>query len=93
MYDKKSDRFIGELNCEDYLAYVTEVEGGLITEYITTEGDRYGLLLNDQLETLAYLPDLCDIKDNMLIFDDYSGCLKGAKIYSLDDLLALAKEY
>ncbi len=93
VYDKKSDRFIGELNCEDYLAYVTEVEDGLITEYITTEGNRYGLLLNDQLETLAYLPDLCDIKDNMLIFDDYSGCLKCTKIYSLDDLLSLAKNY
>ena len=93
VYDRKDGRLIGRLNSEDYLTYVTEYEGALITEYVNTDGERYGLLLDSNLETIACLPDLCDIKDHTLYFDDHTGHVKFSKIYTLDELLDLADEY
>lgn len=93
VYDRESGTLLGELETDDYLTYVTEVDGGLITEYITSQGQRYGLLLNDKLETLARLPNLCDIlPDGTLVFDDMRGNLRQSRIYSTQELTALAKE-
>ena len=65
----------------------------MITEYITAQGERYGLLLNEDCETLAYLPDLCDItEDGRLIFDDMAGNLRESRIYSIQELQALGLE-
>lgn len=93
VYSSESGKLLGKLETEDYLTYVTQIQDGLITEYITTEGKRYGLLLNKQLATLAYLPDLCDVTDEMIIFDDHSGYLKQTCLYSLDDLIKCAETY
>ena len=91
VYDRESGALLGELETDDYLTYVTEVEGGLITEYITSQGQRYGLLLNDELETLARLPNLCDIlPDGTLAFDDMRGNLRQSRVYSAQELTALA---
>lgn len=43
VYDQDSGRFLGELEKEDYLTYATETEEGLITEYVRSDGSRYGL--------------------------------------------------
>ena len=59
---------------------------------MTAQGERYGLLLNEDLEALAKLPNLCDITgDGVLIFDDMRGNLRQSRIYSIQELLALAK--
>lgn len=91
VYDRKTGELLRELEPEANLTYVTELEDGLITEYITTEGERQGLLLNDACETLAKLPGLCDIlPDGTLVFDDMRGNLRKSPIYSLEELIALA---
>ena len=88
--DRTSGEQVGVLESEDFLTYVTEVKGGLLTEYVTSRGERYGLLLNECLETLADLPGLCDIlPDGVLVFDDMRGNLRQSRIYSTQELIAL----
>lgn len=90
IYDKKHNRMVGKLDNEDYLTYVTEIDGKLIVEFVSTEGKRYGLLLDADLETLAYLPNLCDIKGQTLYFDDHNGYIKSSRLYTIKELLDLA---
>ena len=91
VFDRESGEKIGELEQDAYLTYVTQVGDLVITEYVSATGERYGLLLNENLETLAKLPDLCDIVDGELIFDYPSGVLRRSRMYSLQELLALAE--
>lgn len=91
VYDRQSGAEVCRLEQDAYLTYVTQVDEYFITEYILTNGQRYGLLLNKDWETLAYLPNLCDILGEELIFDYRSGSLRRSEIYSLEELTARAK--
>lgn len=91
-YDKKSGKLVKELERDAYLTYVTQVDKYIIIEYITAEGFRYGLLLNDKCEKLAYLPYLCDIVENELIFDYPTGNLRKSRIYHINELIELARK-
>ncbi len=93
VYDLDSGRKLAVLEAEGYLTYVTELEGNLITEYIDTEGKRYGVLLNKKFEPIAYLPGLCDVTEDMLVFDDGAGNLRGSHLYSLKELVSLGEAY
>ena len=93
VYDRETGDLAASLNQEDYLTYVTPFGTGLITEYVTAAGERYGLWLNEEFETLAYLPDLCDIQDEMAVFDDGAGNLRQCRLYSLQELKALGESY
>ena len=90
-YDLKTGRKVKELETESYLTYVTQLDGYIITEYIRAEGGRYGLLLDEKLETLAYLPGLCDVADGKLVFDYGYGDLRQCHIYSLQELMELGE--
>lgn len=92
VYNLENGTFVKELEKEAYLTYVTEYGDYLVTEYVSADGARYGLLLNQDLETLAYLPDLCDMVDGTLIFDEKNGELRSSPIYSLEELLTLAEK-
>lgn len=92
-YDRASGELIRELEKDSYLTYVTQVGDYVITEYVAAKGERYGLLLDENCETLARLPYLCDIVDGKLIFDYPSGDLRQSRIYSLQELIALADQY
>ena len=90
-YDRESGELVRELEPDAYLTYVTQVGDYVVTEYISAHGDRYGLLLDGDLNTLADLPDLCDIlPDGTLVFDDTRGNLRQSRIYSMQELIALA---
>ena len=93
VYDLESNQKVAVLQEEDYLTYVTQLNEYIVTEYISAEGERYGLLLNDQFQTLAYLPRLCDIAGDMLVFDYGSGNLRQCRLYSLQELRALGEKY
>lgn len=93
VYDIESGRLLAVLEKDSYLTYVTEVGEYLVTEYISAAGERYGLLLDGELETLACLPNLCDIVDDTFIFDDQSGNLRQCRLYSLQELVALGEAY
>lgn len=92
-YDIKSGRLVAVLEKDSYLTYVTQVGEYIITEYVSAAGERYGLLLDDRLQTLAYLPGLCDIDDGMLVFDYQSGDLRRCHLYSLQELIDLGERY
>lgn len=90
-YDQETGELVRELEKNDYLTYATQVGEYVITEYVTAQGKRYGLLLNEDCETLAELPGLCDIlPDGTLVFDDMRGNLRKSPIYSLEELIAFA---
>ena len=84
---------VAVLEEDSYLTYVTQAGEYIITEYITAEGERYGILLDDKFRKLAYLPGLCDVVGDKLVFDYKSGILKQCGIYSLQELVELGKGY
>ena len=91
VYDKTTNEVLAELQSDDYMVYATDVEGGIIAEFINSQGQRYGLLLNEQMETLAKLPNLCDIlPDGTLVFDNMRGELRESQLYSAQELITLA---
>lgn len=92
VYDRKSGKRITTLEKDSYLTYVTQIENGLITEYVRSDGERYGLLLNQNLEIVAYLPDLCDVTEEYLVFDDHSGKLRKSPVYTLKELTELGRK-
>ena len=83
---------VSELEPDDYLTYVTQVDEYIVTEYMNAQGERYGLLLDGECQILARLPQLCDVMpDGTLIFDDMKGNLRQSRIYSMQELTALAQ--
>lgn len=93
VYDIETDEKICELDEDAFLIYVTQVDKNIVSQYVTAEGFRYGILLDDECREIAYLPYLSDIKDNELYFDYPSeGSLRRSEIYDLDSLIELAEE-
>ncbi len=92
VYDKKTGQAVKTLEQDSYLTYVTEVGDYLVTQYLSGQGKPYGLLLNQDCETLAYLPDLCDVIDQALIFDDGIGNVRKTRIYKMDELMKEVQE-
>lgn len=91
VYDADSDKELGQLSGDDYLTYVTQAGPYIAAQFMTAEGDYYGHLLNEKGETVAELPYLCDVKDDMLIFDYPTGNMRTSRIYYIDELLEEAK--
>ena len=92
VYDRKSGREIGKLERDAYLTYVTQMGAYIVTEYISEDGSRWGLLLNEALEPLATLPQLCDILEDGLLFDDQLGNLRRCRVYSIEEIKNLANQ-
>ena len=59
-------------------------------EYVSTELERYGILLDEDLHELAYLPGVCDVYGDTVVFDYQNGTIRSSKIYSLDELMDIA---
>lgn len=91
-YDRETGALVRELEPDAFLTYVTQVGKYIVTEYVSAQGERYGVLLNADCEPLARLPNLCDITaDGTLVFDDMMGTLRQSRVYSLQELTALAE--
>lgn len=91
VYDKASGKKIGQLEDDAYLLYVAEAGEYILTEYMSSEGERYGLLLNQELQTIARLANLCDMTEEGPVFDDKSGNLRQCRLYSVGELIALGE--
>lgn len=91
IYSLKSGRLEAKLEEDAYLAYVTQEGDYLLTEYVGADGERYGLLLDEDFQTLAYLPGLCDFMDGCFYFDYRAGELRKCPLYSLEELLQLSE--
>lgn len=84
---------VRELGEDAYLTYVTQAGDYVITQHVSTQGERYGLLLDGECEVLARLPGLCDIlEDGTLVFDDDRGNLRSSPVYTLDELIAAGEK-
>lgn len=92
VYEAGSGREVARLEADGYLTYVTELGDYLVTEYIDTEGERYGLLLDGRLEVVARLPGLCDVVGDTLVFDYGDGSLRESRVYSLQELVDMGEE-
>lgn len=68
-YYAKTGKRVGVLSEEDYLTYVTSVGENFVAQFTTADGYFYGQLLNADCEVLAEFPYLCDVINNVLIFD------------------------
>ena len=90
-YDKASGKLVRELEKDAYLTYVTQLGEYIITQYVTADDEFYGLLLNAKCETLAYLPYLCDIAGDKLIFNYPTGNLRESRIYNINELIELSR--
>ncbi len=91
VYDVQSGKLVAVLEENAGLTYITEAGEYVIAEYINTEGKRYGALLNNNYEVLAYFPDMCDYADGKVVFDTGSGNLVESPVYSLDELIEMAE--
>ncbi len=92
IYDCASGKKQGTLHQDAYLAYVIPTEYGMVCDFVTAQGERYGLLLNESWEITAQFPDLTDIHGNQLFFDDETGSIRQSPIYNLTELICLAEE-
>ena len=84
-------KLLKTLDTKDFITYVTWTDYGLILEYQDTDGNRYGVLMNKDLEPVARMPELCDIVNDKLIFDYPGGHLRESPIYTLEQLEIKAK--
>lgn len=93
VYAKKNDKYVMQLQKDAELTYVTQLDGYIMTEYVSTSLERYGILMDESLQELAYLPDLCDVYDDTVVFDYQNGRICACSIYSLDELVTLGSGY
>lgn len=93
VYELKSNKLVATLEKDSYLTYVTQMGKYIVTEYISAAGERYGILLDENFQQLAYLPGLCDVMGDNFVFDYKSGDLRQCHLYSLSELIALGNSY
>lgn len=91
VYEEETDKMLCELNEEGYLTYITQADEYIVAQYITVDGDFYGILMNDKCEALAHLPYLCDVVGNELYFDYPSGNMRKSRIYNINELIKMAQ--
>ena len=83
------------LDHRDSIAYVTQLGENILIEYVGNQDNlisRYGILMNSRFEELAELPYLCDVVNGELYFDYPSGNIRKCRIYSVEDLIAMAEQ-
>ena len=54
------------------------------------EGTRFGYLMNEYFETLAYLPGLCGVEQGQLLFESPDKSIRRTPVYTLLELIDLA---
>ena len=96
VYNLKNGKKVMSLPQEAYLTYVTEAGDYIVAQYVimseSGDRDKTAILMNQQLETVAVLPDLCDVYNDTLYFDYMSGHIKKSQIYSVDELVKLGMD-
>lgn len=89
VYSRKTKQLVTQLEEDANLTYVTQLEGCIMMEYVSTELERYGILLDEDLQELAELSGLCDVYEDTVVFDYQDGTIRSGSLYSLDDLISI----
>ena len=90
-YRTKKNACLKMLDDEGYMTYASLLGDYFLTEYVSSEGSRYGYLLDRHFEKVAYLPDLCDAWNGQLYFDSGKGHIRKSRLYSLEELKSLGE--
>jgi hypothetical protein len=91
-YRLSSGKKISDLEKDSYLTYITETTGGIVSEYVSADGGRFGVLLDaETFSPVARLSGITDVTGDKLLFDYKKGNLRESRIYSIDELLDTAK--
>lgn len=91
VYDSKSGKVVATLDEDAYLTYFNAAGPWLVAQYTTTDGYRYGQLLNERCEVVADLPYLCDVSGETLYFDYPTGNMRQTRIYDINTLRAISQ--
>ncbi|MCL2151871.1 MAG: WD40 repeat domain-containing serine/threonine protein kinase [Oscillospiraceae bacterium] len=97
VYSLKNGKKIADLEKDAYLTYITEMgEMGdlgeyIVSQYISTDGEQYGVLLDSKFQPIASLPWLCDVWNGQLVFANWQDGLRYSRVYNVEELVALAK--
>ena len=91
VYNLKNGQKIADLEKDAYLTYLTELGDYIVSQYLTSAGQHFGLLLNSSFEPIASLPRLCDIWQGQLVFDYPQGVLRRSRVYDLEELVEMAQ--
>lgn len=91
VYRKSDESLAAELSEDAYLTYATQLtDGRLVMQYVTTDGEYYGVLMDNEFNELARLPYLCDIWNDQAVFDYPDGNMRSTRFYTLAELLSSA---
>ncbi len=92
VFSLESGKKVADLEKDAYVTYITELDDYIMSEYVTATSEHYGILIDKiTYEKLAYIPCLTDILNGELIFDYHKGYLRKSKIYSIEELINIAK--
>lgn len=91
-YDKVTGKLIAELSENAYLTYITEIGDYVVAQYVTTDNNFFGYLMDKKCQILAYLPNVCDVYDNKILFDCPTGSIREERIYDINELKNIARE-
>jgi hypothetical protein len=91
VYSLETGEKRAELEKDAYLTYITDTEKGAVSEYVSADGARFGILLNADYAPVARLPALTDLTADALLFDYKEGSLRKSRIYSVDELIDMAE--
>ncbi len=93
-FNRQSGQLYSEFAASGTLTNVYQAGDYILTDYIQpSDNSRFGLLLDDIFDTLAWIPDICDFLDGEVIVDCPDGTLRSSHIYTLPELLDLAAPY
>lgn len=92
VYNRKTEQLVTQLEEDANLTYVTQLDGCIMMEYVSTQLERYGVLLDEELKEIADLPGLCDVYGDTVVFDYQDGTIRSRRLCTLDDLVAAASE-
>ena len=68
------------------MTYATEIGDGIVLQYVTTDGEFYGLELDRSGQLIARLPGLRDVKDQTFLFDYGNGSVYQSKALGFEEL-------
>ena len=91
IFDRTTGENLGEYEADAQVSFITGTGDNLLVGYhVPEDNSRFALLLNENFETLAELPDLCDALDGELYFDRGDGSIRTSPVYTLPELLDAA---
>lgn len=91
IYERKTDEKLRTIESDGYLADVFQTGDYTVLQFTEEDRGYSGKLLNADGQVLAELPDLCDVKEDKLLFDYSQGAIRESPVYSLNELLKMTE--